>query len=179
MQRSKTLSSRKEEDGVIETAVLKVAANAPVQRKPKTTPIIISDVRPHRLDTVYHEDLIHLAPSRASSSRPTNPISPTTETSLLSTLHVASVNAFSRGDYIEAQSFQHVQAILRTLPQPMTINNYAPVLGIVARKIQSQSNNFLTLIRTREVWFSHFLENRRQQRRVPHRRRCPPLPNTM
>ena len=153
----------KEEDGVIETAVLKVAANAPVQRKPRTTPVIVSDFRPHRLDTVYHEDLIHLAPSRTSSTRSAHPIptTTTTEMNLLSTLRLASTNAFSRGDFIEAQSFQHVQDLLKTLPQSMTRNNYAPVLGIVARRIQIQSTDFLTLIRTREVWFSHLLEHRR------------------
>ena len=152
----------REDDGVIETAILKVAANAPVQRKPKTTPIVVSDVRPHRLDNIYHEDLIHLAPSRISSGRPTHPTSTIADTNLLSTLRAASANAFTRGDYIEAQSFQHVQTLLKTLPHHMTRNNYAPILGIIGRKIQTESNNLLTLIRTREVWFSHLLEHRRQ-----------------
>ena len=151
----------KEDDGVIETAILKVATNTPMQGKSKPKPIVVSNLPPHRLDNTYHEDLIHLAPSRISGTRSMNPTSTTPETSLLSTLRAASMNSFSRGDYIEAQSLQHVQELLEALPQHVSRNNYAPVLGIIARKIQSESNNFLALIRTREVWFTHLLEHRR------------------
>lgn len=149
----------RDEDAVIETALLRVAGNLPTGSKPRGPTEI--EVSPYRLkDHVLQEDLIFLT-SPHTTSQNTSTALPIRKSSLLAALQLASSKTFTQGDYIQAQSFQHAYDLLKSISSPqLTKNDYSPVVGIIARKIQSQGNNFLTLIRTREAWFSHLLDRR-------------------
>jgi hypothetical protein len=148
----------RDEDVAIETALLKLAENPAVRDKLRKSPPEHQVSAYQMPNSKYHEDLISLVPP-APLSQTTIRTLPPPRSALLAAIQTASANCFAQGDYAQAQSFQHVNDLLNSLSSPHLIqNDYAPVLGIIARKIQNDGNNAITIIRTREVWFSHLLE---------------------
>src|SRR5208282_737573 len=136
----------RDEDAIIEQALLKIGGRISKTDKPKPVPVE-SQVSPYRLkDRVLQEDLILLIePHIQNSHIPPRPMA-TQKSSLLSALQMATKSSFAQGDYIEAQSFQQAHDLLKSISSPqLTRNDYAPVVGSIARKIQNEGNTYLNL----------------------------------
>ena len=152
----------RDEDVIIEEALLKIEGSISKAGKPKQVPVE-SQVSPYRMkDRVLEEDLILLIEPHIQSSH-TSPTPVSANSSLLSSLQIATETSFARGDYIEAQSFQQAYDVFQSISSPqLTSNDYAPIVGSIARKIQNEGNTYLNLVRTREVCFSYLLEHRQR-----------------
>ena len=162
----KTTSSVREmiltpdEDAIIEATLLQLAENQP--QKPLRKPVVMLPT-PHRFENMtLQEDLSLLKSADTEEEYSPSPLESPAEQPLLHELRTAASRYFVKGDYYHAQSFQHAHDLLKSLSAPsLTQNNFSPVVGIIARKIRAEGNHLLALTRTREVWFSHHLDQRR------------------
>jgi hypothetical protein len=142
-------------DTHIESALLKLAETATREPPRRDLETHISTIR---LRNLHHEDLISLGSPRIQSAPATPPHTP--QSHLLASLKAISSKSFSQGDYIQSQSIQYASDLIKSVSPSLSKNDYAPVVGIIARKIQNEGNTCLTHVRTREVWFSYLLEHR-------------------
>lgn len=151
----------KEDDAIIQRALIKLAettSSLPTRRRhpiPEETPIV-------RLPpSIHHEDLMSLLSPRIAPSQSQITINIVGESKLLSSLRDASQKSYSRGEYIEAHSFQHAYHLLKSIVDiRFSQNDYSPIIGMIAAKVQNRGNHHLSLVRTREVWFSQLLADR-------------------
>jgi hypothetical protein len=150
----------KEEDAVIERALIKLAETRgmPLQPRsqiPEETPTIPGP------SSLHHEDLMSLISPRINPSQPRLTLSIVGESKLLTSLRDASQKSYARGEYIEAHSFQHAYHLLKSVPNPQyTRDDYSPIISIIASKVQNRGNHLLSLVRTREVWFTQLFAER-------------------
>ena len=151
----------RDEDAIIEETLLKIGGRISRTDKPKQVPIE-SQVFPYQLkDPLLQQDLILLTEPHTQTSHIPPTQMETQKSSLLSALQMATKRSLTTGEFIEAQSFQQAYDLLKSISSPqLTRNDYAPVVGSVARKIQNEGNTYLNLVRTREVCFSYLLEDR-------------------
>jgi len=146
----------REDDTVIESALLKIAETAP---RSKQQPVVDNAPSWQARNSNYYNDLILLVPPPMKSSL--SLASPVKESSLLEMIQTASSRSFTQGDYVQAQSYQHVKSLLQTIANPsLTRNDYSPILGILSRKITRQTNHSIVQIRSRELYFSDLLASR-------------------
>jgi hypothetical protein len=151
----------KEEDSIIEAALLKLAESSNTGKPVKRPSVVIEPTPASTTKSRYRDDLISLTSPLVLPSRLPALASTPSQSSVLSAISEASLRSYSRGDYIEAQSFQHAYDLLKSIPTgPLTRNDFALVIGTIARKIQNKGNRHLVLVRTREVWFSYLLADR-------------------
>jgi len=148
-----------DEDIIIETALLKLAENQP--QKPPCKPVVTLQSHRRFETKMLQEDLFLLKSAGSEEEPPPSPLESPCEQPLLRELRTAASRYFVKGDYYQAQSFQHAHHLLKSLSDPsLTQNNFSPIVGIIARKIRAEGNHLLVLARTREVWLSHHLDLR-------------------
>jgi hypothetical protein len=148
-----------EEDAIIESALLSLAETNP--KKPIHRPVEIVST-PYRFENKgLQQDLLLLKSSEVEEQYPPSPLQSHSEQPLLLDLHGASSRCIVKGEYYEAHTFQHVHHLLKSISDPtLTQNNFSAIIAIIARKIRREGNHFLSLSRTREIWFSHLLDQR-------------------
>src|SRR5205085_7506706 len=108
----------REDDAVIESALLKIAETAP---RAKPQPVIDNTPSWQARNSSYYNDLILLTPSQSEPARPI----PSTiqESALFRRIQQACSKSLALGNYVQAQLYQHVITLLHSIYNLSLIKN--------------------------------------------------------